>query len=152
MYQNVLIAGAVIIIVASLLGALYLGNWLARKKINVSDIIDKAKSEIPVFEQVKALLTKLLPPPYQAMANMFVTAIKKPVEVSEALFQAGQLTDDQRKTKAIELINAMLVLEKVTITEKVSNAISLAVDLAAILFLPKSHVPIPADAADTAAA
>lgn len=51
----------------------------------------------------------------------------------------GARKEDQRKAKATELIDAALALEKVDVTGKIQNAVSLTIDLAAVLFLPKSH-------------
>lgn len=94
------------------------------------------------------LLASLLPAPYKALA-IITAAIKKAVEVSETLWQSGSLTEDQRKAKATELVNAALTLEKLTTIDKIAQAVSLAIDLAVILFLPKSHT-VPADNEPTA--
>lgn len=144
MYQNLLILATVIAVIIFIFGAGLFGAWAAKRKINVQGIIDDVKANIPIITQIETMLVGLLPEPYKAMASTITEIIKKAVEVAEDLYLAGSLTDAQRKAKAIELINTSLALEKVTITEKVSTAISLTVDLAAILFLPKSHTPIPA--------
>jgi hypothetical protein len=150
MYQTVLIVATVIAIIVVVFLASVFTAYLTKKKINVSGAITEAKAAIPIFEQVETMLALMLPQPYKAMANTFTTIIKKGVEVAEALRDAGQLTDDQRKAKALELINSALTLEKVTVTAKISNAISLAVDLAAILFVPHKTTTATATNTDTA--
>lgn len=135
---------------------LYVGITLAQKfaakhKLNVQGTLEAVQKEVPVFDTVAGLLSGLLPAPYKAMAVTIATAIKKDVEVAEELWQSGALTEDQRKAKATELINTALALEKVSVTGKVAQAVSLTIDLAAILFLPKSHTDTTAsDAAPTA--
>ena len=142
MYQNIIIAVTVIAVLIVYFGSMFIAAYAVKKKIDVSGLIEKAKAEIPVFEQVETLLVGLLPAPYNTMANTIVGWIKKAVEVAQALCDAGQLTPDQRKTKAIELINASLTMEKIAANDKVKNAISLAVDLAAILFIPNKPVAV----------
>lgn len=137
---------------------LYIGVSLAQKlaakhKLNVQGALDAAQKEIPVFDTVSGLLGCLLPAPYKALADTIATAIKKAVEVAENLWQSGALTEDQRKAKATELIDAALALEKVDVTDKIRNAVGLTIDLAAILFLPKSHTDTqPAGTVDVSAA
>lgn len=136
MYQNILIAATIIAVLLVYFGSMFVTVLLVKHKINVSGAIAEAKAAIPVFEQVETVLVNLMPQPYKSMSAIIVSYIKKAVELAEDMNIAGQLTADQRKAKALELVNSALALEKVTVTAKISNAISLAIDLAAILFVP----------------
>lgn len=145
-------AGTSLAIIVLFYGGIALARAFAvKRKLNVQGALDAAQQEVPVFEQVAAVLESLLPAPYKALAALIATAVKKAVEVAEELWKSGTLTEDQRKAKATELVNAALEMEKVQVTDKIANAVSLAIDLAAILFLPKSHT-VAADANAAAAA
>ncbi len=136
-----ILAGATVAGIALIfyIGVTLAQKFAARHKLSVQGALDAARKEMPVFETVSGLLGCLLPAPYKALAGTLAATVKKAVEVAESLWQSGALTEDQRKAKATELIDAALALEKVDVTGKIQNAVSLTIDLAAVLFLPKSH-------------
>lgn len=136
MFQNLIIAATVLAVIIVYFGSMFAAVCLTKKKINVSALVTQAKAEIPVFDQVVTVLENLLPQPYKAMSLVIVNYIHKAVDLAEELCNAGQLTADQRKAKALELVNTALSLEKVAVTSKVATAISLTIDLAATLFIP----------------
>jgi hypothetical protein len=136
MNQNAIIIVTSLAIIAVTSGATRIGVYLGKRKINVLAIVSNAKAGLTIFEKVEAVATEFLPEPYKSLANFITDKAKSCVEVAQELADSGSLSNDQRKAKAVELINAALTIEKIPITEKISKAISLTIDLAATLFVP----------------
>ena len=149
MFQNVLMVATVGGIVLVFFGGGLIGAWLAKKKINVLSVVDTAASAVSTFSKVESTVAEFLPEPYKGIANFLTDTVKKSVEVAQDLADSGNLTADQRKAKATELINSALTLEKIPVTDSVSKAVSLTIDLAATLFVPHKAATVTTGTATT---
>lgn len=141
----------VAVVLLLVFGSGSIGLLLSKMKINIGKAVDKADEAMPIFDKMAGLVEELLPKPYKAVAQTVTAIIREGVTVAEELWKCGQLSADERKAYALTLIHSALPAEGVQADDDVNKAVSLAVDVAAKLFLAKSHPNASENAADGSA-
>jgi hypothetical protein len=146
MNQNVLIAITVIGVLLLVFGLSFFIALAKSRKINASALIDQANAEIPLLTQIVNVLEAMLPPEFKAAAALVGGIIIKAITVAEQLKDAGNITAEQRKATAMDLIANGLKLEGITPNSKVNSVISNIVNVAANVLLPHQSVTSVTDA------
>ncbi len=130
----IIVFGACILIA----GGAYLGNFLSKKKINVSKVEGKAVSAANAAQAFALAIAPFLPAKYGSILSKLAIASYKGVNTAEALWKASVLPEDKRKATATSLIQSELQQSGIAIDDEVNKLISVSVDLMC-RFMPKSH-------------
>ena len=141
----IIVFGACVLIT----GGAYLGNFLSKKKIDVSKVEGKAVSAANAAQAFALAIAPFLPAKYGSILSKLAIASYKGVNTAEALWKASVLPEDKRKATATSLIQSELQQSGIQVDDEVNKLISVSVDLMC-RFMPKSHTA-PATPAPQAA-
>lgn len=142
----IIVFGACVLIT----GGAYLGNFLSKKKIDVSKVEGKAVSAANAAQAFALAIAPSLPAKYGSILSRLAISSYKGVNTAEALWKASVLPEEKRKATATSLIQSELQQSGITIDDEINKLISVSVDLMC-RFMPKSHMT-PAALAPQAAA
>lgn len=120
----------------------YLGNFLSKKKIDVSKGAEKVTSAANVAEAFALAIAPFLPAKYGSIITKLAVSTYKGINIAEALWKASALPEDKRKATATSLIQSELQQANITVDDEVNKLISVSVDLMC-RFMPKSHTAAP---------
>ncbi len=111
---------------------------LKKKGVNTDQIIDSAQAGLitadTILDGVQAALPGL---PGIAIVDKVIELAQKSVGAAEQMKKSNQITPEQRKITAVQLVKDYLTAANVEITPDVEKIISGAVE-AAVFVLPKS--------------
>lgn len=123
---------------ALIAGGAYLGDYLSKKKIDVSKVEKKVVSATTVAEAFGLAVAPFLPAKYGSILSKLAISSYKNVNTTEALWKASVLPEEKRKATATSLIQSELRQNGIPIDDEVNKLISVSVDLMC-RFMPKSH-------------
>lgn len=138
MDQNTIILLIVLGCCALIVGGAFLGNYLAKKHIDLSKVASEAVSGMNMADAFALAVAPFLPAKYASIVGTLFNAVKKGINIAEALWKASQCPEDQRKAVATSLIQSQLQQGGVTLDDEVNKLISVSIDLMC-RFMPKSH-------------
>lgn len=119
-------------------GGIFLA-WLKKKGVNTTAILAKIDSGLNIADKAVESIKTIAPDtPYISTAQAVIEYADQGVRSAEQLSKSGQITEGDRKTKAIELAKALLEIDGVTITAKVETALDGCVE-AATNAIPQTH-------------
>lgn len=146
----IIVFGACVLIA----GGAYLGNFLSKKKIDVSKVEGKAVSAANAAQAFALAIAPFLPAKYGSILSKLAISSYKGVNTAEALWKASVLPEEKRKATATSLIQSELQQSGIQVDDEVNKLISVSVDLMC-RFMPKSHMapatPAPQTAAESVA-
>jgi hypothetical protein len=142
----IIVLGACVLIA----GGAYFGNFLSKKKIDVSKVEWKAVLVASAAQAFALAIAPFLPAKYGSILSKLAISSYKGVDTVEALWKASVLPEEKRKATATSLIQSEFQQSGIQVDDEVNKLISVSVDLMC-RFMPKSHTVPATPAAQTAA-
>ena len=138
MNQNAVILLIVLGCCTLIVGGAFLGNYLAKKHIDLSAEVSKAVSGMNMADAFALAVAPFLPAKYASVVTNLFNAVSDGISIAEALWKASQCPEDQRKAVATSLIQSKLQSKGIVLDDKINKLISVSIDVMCC-FMPKSH-------------
>ena len=123
---------------ALIVGGAFLGNYLAKKHMDLTAELSKAVSGINIADAFAIAIAPFLPAKYACIVGKLFKAVKRGIDIAEAIWKASQCPEDQRKTVATGLVQSELQSDGIALDDEINKLISVSIDLMC-RFMPKSH-------------
>nr|DAQ35656.1 MAG TPA: holin [Caudoviricetes sp.] len=135
----------ILVLIVGIVGGIVLASavlipLLKKKGVNTDQIIDSAQAGLltadTILDGVQAALPGL---PGIAIVDKVIELAQKSVGAAEQMKKSNQITPEQRKATAVQLVKDYLTAANVEITPDVEKIIAGAIE-AAVFVLPKTVV------------
>jgi uncharacterized protein (UPF0333 family) len=131
--MNYTIILAVLILVVGMVVAYFTGSFITKKGISIKTVETDVEKVINYAESAADALAPFLPSPYNSIISVIEKYVAKAVNTVESLYNASQLTGDQRKVAATTIITKDLQDLHINVDANVQKLISVAIDSACIV-------------------
>ena len=137
--QVILLAFALSVLVGAV--APWIAVALQKRGVNVQGPLEKAQTGLAVADKLVDGLSGMSPMlPGISAVDKIIEWSEKAVNASEQLLKSQQLSADQRKANAEDIVKSCLTSAGLTVTPDLEKIIDGAIE-AAVLALPKTNVP-----------